>query len=100
LQMPHAVSMYHRAPHFLHVFSSEGYAAGYYSYMWSEVLDSDAFAAFEETDNPFNPELAKLLHDHIYSKGGSEKPEVLYEKFRGRMPTAEAMIKKRGLETA
>ena len=100
LEMPHAVSMYHRAPHFLHVFSSEGYAAGYYSYMWSEVLDSDAFAAFEETDNPFNPELAKLLHDHIYSKGGSEKPEILYEKFRGRMPTAEAMIKKRGLETA
>lgn len=100
LEMPHAVSMYHRAPHFLHVFSSEGYAAGYYSYMWSEVLDSDAFAAFEETDNPFNPDLAKLLHDHIYSKGGSEKPEVLYKKFRGRMPSPEAMIKKRGLETA
>lgn len=97
LEMPHAVSMYHRAPHFLHVFSSEGYAAGYYSYMWSEVLDSDAFAAFEEKNDPFNPELAKLLHDHIYSRGGSEEPEVLYEKFRGRMPTAEAMIEKRGL---
>lgn len=99
LNMPHAISMYHRAPHFLHVFSSEGYAAGYYSYMWSEVLDADAFAAFEEVKNPFNPELAKLLHDHIYSKGGSEKPEVLYEKFRGRMPTPNAMIKKRGLAT-
>lgn len=99
LNMPHAISMYHRAPHFLHVFSSEGYAAGYYSYMWSEVLDADAFAAFEETKNPFNPELAKLLHDHIYSKGGSEKPEILYEKFRGRMPTPNAMITKRGLAT-
>jgi peptidyl-dipeptidase Dcp len=67
--------------------------------MWSEVLDADAFAAFEETKNPFNPELAKLLHDHIYSKGGSEKPEILYEKFRGRMPTPNAMITKRGLAT-
>lgn len=100
LGMPHAISMYHRIPHFLHVFSSEGYAAGYYSYMWSEVLDADAFAAFEETENPFDPKLAKLLHDHIYSKGGSEKPEVLYKKFRGRMPTADAMIEKRGLESA
>lgn len=100
LDMPHAVKMYHQAPHFLHIFSSEGYAAGYYSYMWSEVLDADAFAAFEETNNPFDETMAQKLRDHIYARGGSEKPEILYEHFRGRMPTPDAMMEKRGLADA
>ena len=59
--MPDAIAMRHRTPHFQHVFSGDGYSAGYYSYMWSEVLDADAFSAFEETGDPFNPELAAKL---------------------------------------
>ncbi|MBX4335425.1 M3 family metallopeptidase [Bartonella raoultii] len=97
LQMPETIIMRHRPPHFTHIFSSDGYAAGYYSYMWSEVLDADAFQAFEETGNFFNSELADRLKHFIYSTGGSRDPEELYKAFRGRMPSPEAMIKKRGL---
>ncbi|MET3560134.1 peptidyl-dipeptidase Dcp [Bartonella japonica] len=97
LQMPDAIIMRHRPPHFTHVFSGDGYAAGYYSYMWSEVLDADAFQAFEETDDVFNPELADRLKRFIYSAGGSRDPEELYKAFRGRLPSSEAMIQKRGL---
>jgi peptidyl-dipeptidase Dcp len=97
IDMPDAIIMRHRTPHFLHVFSGEGYSAGYYSYMWSEVLDADAFAAFEETGDPFNPELAEKLWTHIYAAGGSADPEALYTAFRGRMPSPEAMMEKRGL---
>ena len=67
--------MRHRTPHFGHVFSGDGYSAGYYSYMWSEVLDADAFAAFEETGDPFDPELAAKLKKNIYAAGGSADPE-------------------------
>ena len=64
--MPDAIAMRHRTPHFQHVFSGDGYSAGYYSYMWSEVLDADAFAAFEETGDPFDPALAaKLRKQHL-----------------------------------
>lgn len=97
LNMPKSISMRHRTPHFAHVFSGDGYSAGYYSYMWSEVLDADAFAAFEEVDNPFDVDLAKRLHDHIYSAGGSVDPEDTYKAFRGKMPSVDAMIEKRGL---
>ncbi|MFD0916568.1 M3 family metallopeptidase [Pseudahrensia aquimaris] len=97
LGMPKAISMRHRTPHFAHVFSGDGYSAGYYSYMWSEVLDADAFSAFEETGDVFDIETAKRLHDHIYSAGGSVDPEETYKAFRGKMPTADAMIEKRGL---
>lgn len=97
LGMPEAIVMRHASPHFLHVFSGEGYSAGYYSYMWSEVLDADAFAAFEETGNPFDPEMAEKLRTHVYSAGGSRDPGELYEAFRGRMPDAAAMLEKRGL---
>jgi len=97
LGMPEAIAMRHRTPHFTHVFSGDGYSAGYYSYMWSEVLDADAFAAFEETGDPFNAELAAKLKKHIYAAGGSRDPEELYLAFRGKMPTAEAMMVKRGL---
>jgi peptidyl-dipeptidase Dcp len=97
LEMPDAIAMRHRTPHFQHVFAGEGYSAGYYSYMWSEVLDADAFAAFDETGDPFNPSLAEKLRKHIYAAGGSKDPEELYLAFRGKMPTAEAMMEKRGL---
>ena len=97
LQMPHAIIMRHRTPHFQHVFSGDGYSAGYYSYLWSEVLDADAFAAFEETGNAFDPSLAAKLKEHIYAAGGSADAEQLYLAFRGRMPTPDAMMEKRGL---
>ncbi|MEL4375574.1 M3 family metallopeptidase [Brucella cytisi] len=97
LSMPDAIIMRHRTPHFTHVFSGDGYSAGYYSYMWSEVLDADAFSAFEETGDAFNPELAAKLKQHIYAAGGSRDPEDLYKAFRGKMPTPDAMIEKRGL---
>ena len=97
LNMPDSIVMRHRTPHFQHVFAGEGYSAGYYSYMWSEVLDADAFAAFEETGDPFNPELAAKLKRHIYAAGGSADPEELYTAFRGRRPSPQAMMEKRGL---
>lgn len=97
LDMPDTIAMRHRTPHFAHVFSGDGYSAGYYSYMWSEVLDADAFSAFEESGDPFNPELAARLRENIYSAGGSRDPEALYTAFRGKMPSPEAMMAKRGL---
>ena len=97
LKMPDAIAMRHRTPHFAHVFSGDGYSAGYYSYMWSEVLDADAFSAFEETGDPFDPSMAERLRKHIYSAGGSRDPEELYTAFRGKMPSPDAMMRKRGL---
>jgi peptidyl-dipeptidase Dcp len=97
LGMPRAIRMRHATPHFAHVFSGDGYSSGYYSYMWSEVMDADAFAAFEETGNPFDPETAARLEKHILSAGGSEEAEVLYTRFRGKMPGVEALLKGRGL---
>ncbi|WP_336055151.1 M3 family metallopeptidase [Nitratireductor sp. CH_MIT9313-5] len=97
LEAPEAIPMRHATPHFLHLFAGDGYSAGYYSYMWSEVLDADAFAAFEEAGDPFHAETATKLLEHIYSAGGTRDPEELYMAFRGRMPTPEPMMKKRGL---
>ncbi|MGX9181257.1 M3 family metallopeptidase [Mesorhizobium sp. BHbdii] len=97
LNMPDTIAMRHRTPHFGHIFAGDGYSAGYYSYMWSEVLDADAFAAFEETGDPFNPALAERLRKNIYAAGGSKDPEELYTAFRGKMPSPEAMMVKRGL---
>jgi peptidyl-dipeptidase Dcp len=95
--MPHAITMRHASPHFAHVFAGDGYSAGYYSYMWSEVMDADAFAAFEEADGPFDPERAMALEDNILATGGSRAPEELYTAFRGRLPGVEALLKGRGL---
>ncbi|KPF45024.1 M3 family metallopeptidase [Rhizobium sp. AAP43] len=95
--MPSSIVMRHATPHFQHVFSGDGYSAGYYSYMWSEVLDADAFAAFEEAGDPFDPETAKKLKENIYSVGGSVDPEEAYKAFRGKMPSPDAMLKKKGL---
>ncbi|PCJ07427.1 MAG: peptidase M3 [Rhodobacteraceae bacterium] len=95
--MPPAITMRHASPHFAHVFSGDGYSAGYYSYMWSEVMDADAFAAFEEAGGAFDPERAKALEDTILSTGGSQDPGELYVAFRGRLPGVEALLKGRGL---
>ncbi|MEO6301041.1 MAG: M3 family metallopeptidase, partial [Paracoccaceae bacterium] len=75
----------------------DGYSSGYYSYMWSEVMDADAFAAFEEAGDPFDPEVAARLERFILSAGGSEEADVLYTRFRGRMPGVEPLLKGRGL---
>jgi peptidyl-dipeptidase Dcp len=95
--MPAEIVMRHRLPHFQHLFSGGGYAAGYYSYMWSEVLDADAFAAFEETGDAFDPATAKRLREFVYSAGNLRDPDEAYEAFRGRLPTVDALLKKRGL---
>ncbi|WP_306117153.1 MULTISPECIES: M3 family metallopeptidase [unclassified Roseitalea] len=97
LGMPGAIAMRHRPPHFQHVFSGDHYSAGYYSYMWSEVLDADAFSAFEEAGDPFDTDLADRLREHIYAAGGARDPEDSYLAFRGRLPTPNAMLAKRGL---
>jgi peptidyl-dipeptidase Dcp len=97
IHMPDEIAMRHRLPHFQHLFSS-GYAAAYYSYLWSEVLDAEAFLAFEEKGNPFDPGTAKRLRDYIYSAGNLRDPAEAYKAFRGRLPTVDALLKKRGLD--
>jgi peptidyl-dipeptidase Dcp len=97
LGMPAAISMRHATPHFAHVFAGDGYSSGYYSYMWSEVMDADAFAAFEEAGGAFDAERAKALEANILSTGGSRDPEELYLAFRGSLPKVEALLKGRGL---
>jgi len=96
IAMPQEIVMRHRLPHFAHIFSGGGYAAGYYSYMWSEVLDADAFAAFQETGDIFDRATAKRLRDCIYAAGGRQDPAEAYKSFRGRLPTADALLRKRG----
>src|SRR5258708_5025110 len=98
--MPDEIVMRHRPPHFGHVFSGGGYAAAYYSYLWSEVLDADAFAAFEESGDIFDAATAKRLHDAIYAAGGKQDPAEAYKAFRGRLPRADALLRKRGFTEA
>jgi peptidyl-dipeptidase Dcp len=95
--MPREIIMRHRTPHFAHVFSGDGYSSGYYSYLWSEVLDADAFVAFEETGDAFNKEMAERLKRYIYSAGNLRDPAEAYTSFRGRLPTVDALLAKRGL---
>ncbi len=95
--MPPAIAMRHATPHFAHVFSGDGYSSGYYSYMWSEVMDADAFESFEENGGAFDAARARALEAHILSKGGSREADELYLAFRGRMPGVEALLKGRGL---
>ncbi|MEQ6250593.1 M3 family metallopeptidase [Sulfitobacter sp. HNIBRBA3233] len=97
LGMPEAITMRHATPHFAHVFSGDGYSSGYYSYMWSEVMDADAFEAFREAGGAFDAERAAALEDHILSTGGSQDAAELYVAFRGRLPGVEALLKGRGL---
>ncbi len=96
LGMPTAIIMRHRMPHFGHVFSSDGYAAGYYSYLWSQTLEADTFEAFAEKKNPFDPKTAKSLADNIFAVGNSIDPLEAFKKFRGRAPKVEALLRKKG----
>ncbi len=98
LEMPHAISMRISAPQFNHVFAGDGYSSGYYSYMWSEVMDEDAFAAFKEAGDAFDPDVAARLAEHIYTAGGSRDAAALYTAFRGSLPKVEALLKGRGLD--
>ena len=93
--MPEEILMRHRIPHFQHIIG--GYAAGYYSYLWSEVMDADAFEAFEATGDVFDAKTARRLYDTIYSAGGRRDPAAAYKAFRGRAPTTKALLAKRGL---
>lgn len=86
----------YRSTYFNHIFAG-GYSAGYYSYIWSEVLDADAFAAFEETGDVYNQELANKYREFILSKGGTDDAMELYKKFRGQEPAIEPLLERRGL---
>jgi len=97
LGLPAAVGVNHRLVHFQHLFSGSSYAAGYYVYLWAEVLDADGFDAFVEAGDPFDPEVARRLARFIYSSGNSIEPGEAYRAFRGRPPTAEPMLRERGL---
>jgi peptidyl-dipeptidase Dcp len=96
--MPHEIVLRHASPHFLHIFSGDGYSAGYYSYLWSEVLDADGFEAFEEAGDPFDPATAERLYTYIYSGGGSRDFAEAYRLFRGRDPDVTGMLRARGLD--
>jgi peptidyl-dipeptidase Dcp len=98
--MPAAIVSRHAAPHFLHVFSGDGYSAGYYSYLWAEVMDADAFGAFEEAGGPFAAGPAALLAEHVLSAGGRQDPADAYRAFRGRDPAPGALLVARGLVPA
>ena len=98
--MPDAITLRHRPTHFAHIFAGAAYASGYYSYMWSEVMDADAVSAFKEAGDIFDPETARSLHDNIYSAGGRQDPVDAYTAFRGRMPEIDALLEKRGLKAA
>ncbi len=94
--MPEAIGLRHRPTHFGHLFAGGGYAAGYYFYLWAEVLDADGFEAFEEAGDPFDPALAARLKA-IYEAGDTRDPMELYRAFRGREPKVDALLRKRGL---
>jgi len=95
--MPPGTYVYHRLAHFQHLFASSGYAAGYYVYMWAEVLDADGYGAFTATGDPFDPAVASRLLKHVYSAGNRVEPRAAYRAFRGRDAAVEPMLAKRGL---
>ena len=94
--IPEIISRY-RSPYFLHIFAG-GYSSGYYSYIWSEVLDADAFGAFKESGDVFDPAVAKAFRRNILSRGNTEDPKVLYKRFRGKEPAIEPLLERRGLQ--
>jgi len=100
IDLPPQITMRHRLPHFMHLFNSAGYASQYYVYLWAEVLDADAYDAFKEAGNPFDEATAQRLLKFIYSSGGTMQPMRAYEAFRGRAPTVEPMLRKKGLVEA
>ena len=100
LGMPAEIVIRHRIPQFGHVFAGEGYAAGYYGYLWAAVLDYDAFEAFTESGGPYDPVVAKRLHDTIASVGNTVDPAVAYRNFRGRDPSVDAYLRSKGFPVA
>ena len=96
LGMPKEIVMRHRLPHFLHIFSSDSYSAGYYSYLWSDVLTADAFGAFVEGKGPYDHSVAERLRKYVFSVGNTVDPAEGYRAFRGRDPKIDALMKKRG----
>jgi peptidyl-dipeptidase Dcp len=96
LGMPKEIVMRHRTPQFGHIFSSDGYSAGYYSYLWSDVLTADAYGAFTEAGGPYDKAVAKKLSQNIFSVGNTVDPAEAYRAFRGRDPKTEALMEKRG----
>jgi len=100
LGMPKEIVMRHRTPQFLHVFSSDGYSAGYYSYLWSDVLTADAFGAFVEGKGPYDKTVAERLRKNVFSVGNTVDPADAYRAFRGRDPKIDALMKKRGFAKA
>ncbi len=95
--MPAEIALRHRPQQFSHIFSGDHYASGYYSYMWSEVMDADAFGAFEEAGDVFDQKVARRFHDNVLSVGGARDPEQAYIAFRGRAPEPDALLRRRGL---
>lgn len=95
--LPAAIGMNHRLAHFQHLFSGSGYAAGYYVYMWAEVLDADGYEAFKEAGSPFDAQVAQRLLTHIYAAGNSCEPRATYRAFRGRDAQVQPMLRGRGL---
>ena len=88
--------MRHRLPQFNHLFTSDAYSAGYYSYLWSEVMDADTWQAFEESGNVFDPTIARKLRDYILAPGNTTDRAEAYRQFRGRDPRVEALLQVRG----
>lgn len=99
LGMPSSIVMRHRIPQFAHVFSGDGYSAGYYSYLWSEVLDQDAWKAFEENGGPFNDVVAERFKTYILSAGNKQDPADAYRQFRGQDPSTTPLLEARGFPT-
>jgi peptidyl-dipeptidase Dcp len=95
--MPEAIVMRHRLPHFSHLFAGDHYAAGYYSYLWSEVLADDAFDAFLEAKNLYDPATAKRLREFVLSAGYTRDPAEAYRLFRGRDPSPDPLMRHKGL---
>jgi peptidyl-dipeptidase Dcp len=100
LGMPHELVMRHRTPQFAHIFSSDSYSAGYYSYLWADVITADAFGAFTEAGGPYDKRVAARLRKYIFSVGNTVDPAEAYRAFRGRDPRVEALMRKRGFATA
>ena len=96
LGMPAELTFRYRSPYFKHIFGSDGYASGYYTYLWAEVLDTDGFELFKEK-GIFDPETAKKFKENVLEKGGSVDPMELYVNFRGHEPTVDALLRNRGL---
>jgi peptidyl-dipeptidase Dcp len=100
LGMPHELVMRHRTPQFGHIFSSDAYSAGYYSYLWADVITADAFEAFTEGGGAYDKKVAERLRKYIFSVGNTIDPAEAYRSFRGRDPRVEALMRKRGFPVA